>query len=87
MADNLVQAERERRLKMWDALKALGGAQGISPSTVRRAGIYNGAQGIFRDLDKTAPLSPDGTGVTLSVLHTGSSYADDITGDGVIYHS
>ena len=86
MVDDQVQAERERRFKMWGALKEMGGPRGVSPSSVRQAGVYGGAQGIFRDLEKTAPLSPDGTGVTVSVLHTGSSYADDLTGDGVIYH-
>jgi hypothetical protein len=43
-----------------------------------------GQQGIYRDLPKTQHLAR--SGVALSVRHTGSSYADDLSDDAVIYH-
>jgi hypothetical protein len=35
---------------------------------------------------RTAPLSSDGQGVTVSILHTGRHYPDNLSDDGVIYH-
>ena len=71
---------------MWDALKRAGGPNGLSPSVVKNASVHRGQQGIFRDQQATRSLTPDGTGVTVGVLHTGTSYADDLSSDGVIYH-
>jgi putative restriction endonuclease len=48
--------------------------------------VYGGAQGIWVDKMTTAPLSPDGQGVTVSILHTGRHYPDDLSDDGLIYH-
>jgi putative restriction endonuclease len=53
---------------------------------LRQLGIYGGAQGIWVDKARTASLSPDGNGVTVSILHTGRHYPDDLSEDGVIYH-
>jgi putative restriction endonuclease len=48
--------------------------------------VYGGAQGIWVDKMTTAPLSPDGQGITVSLLHTGRLYPDDLSDDGLIYH-
>jgi hypothetical protein len=53
---------------------------------LRALGIYGGAQGIWVDKKRTADLTADKAGITVGVLHTGSSYADDLTEDGVVYH-
>ena len=45
---------------------------------MRELGIYGGAQGIWVDKARTGELTPGGSGVTVSVLHTGQSYADDL---------
>ena len=81
-----IQTERERRFAMWDELKKAGGPNGLRPSVIKEAGVHRGQQGIFRDQQATGSLTPDGTGVTVGLLHTGTSYADDLTSDGMIYH-
>jgi len=53
---------------------------------LRGFGVYGGAQGIWVDKAKTAKISPDGAGVTVSILHTGRHYPDELMEDGVIYH-
>jgi hypothetical protein len=53
---------------------------------LRELGIYGGAQGIWVDKEHTQALTPERTGVTVGLLHTGSSYPDDLAEDGVFYH-
>jgi hypothetical protein len=79
-------AERQRREEMWRQLLRAGGPLGVAPDVLRRLGIYGGAQGIWVDKVRTAPLVESGSGVAVGLLHTGSSYADDLSDDGVIYH-
>lgn len=79
-------AERQHREVMWKELLAAGGPSGVGPEVLRGLGIYGGAQGIWVDKARTAPISPDGNGVTVSVLHTGSSYPDDLSEDALLYH-
>ncbi len=74
------------RWKTWEQLLAEGGPIGVSPGRLRVLGIYGGAQGIWVDKRRTAQLTPDGIGVTVGVLHTGTTYADDLSADGVLYH-
>ena len=38
------------------------------------------------DKARTGSLTEDATGVTVGLLHTGTSYADDLSDDGVLYH-
>jgi hypothetical protein len=49
--------------------------------------VYGGAQGIWVDKKNTAKLTSDGEDITVSILHTGRHYPDDLSNDGVIYHS
>jgi putative restriction endonuclease len=81
-----VDEERQYRLGLWEKLKESGGPFGVAPSVLRELGIYGGAQGIWVDKKRTGRITEDGTGVTVAVLHTGSSYADDLADDSVIYH-
>ena len=78
--------EREHRHALWARLLKLIGPQGVSPAELRRLTIYGGAQGIWVEKTRTASLTQDGTGVTVSLLHTGKAYADDLAEDGVLYH-
>lgn len=80
------EQESNLRLQMWVDLLAEGGPYGVSSQLLRDLGMYGGAQGIWRDKERTASITPDGTGVTVSLLHTGSSYPDDLAEDGVLYH-
>jgi putative restriction endonuclease len=59
---------------------------GVAPKLLRDLGIYGGAQGVWVDKARTISLTEDGTGVTVGLLHTGASYADDLSDDGVLYH-
>ncbi len=83
---NPVDQEREERLRMWTRLLQEGGPQKASPGQLRDLRIYGGAQGIWVDKARTGNLSESGSGITVSVLHTGSSYADDLSDDAVLYH-
>ena len=85
--DNLaVEEERKHRLGLWESLKEKGGPLGVAPGVLRDLGIYGGAQGIWVDKARTGQITKDGEGITVAVLHTGSSYADDLADDCVIYH-
>lgn len=80
-----VTAERTRRDGIWDALHRAGGPIGMSPHVLRHLGCYAGQQGIFVDKPRTRHLNA-GVGVTVSLLHKGIRYADDLAEDGVLYH-
>ena len=81
-----VKIEKERRLSLWNDVRDLGATRGVQPTVLRNLGIYGGAQGIWVDAARTSSVGGDGKGVTVSLLHTGSSYADDLSEDGLIYH-
>ena len=81
---NSISDERTRRKRIWEQLVEAGGPDGVSPSLLRKLGIYGGAQGIWVDKERTNSLTP--WGVTVSVLHTGKVYADDLSDDGVLYY-
>jgi len=48
--------------------------------------VYSGARGIYTDAEITGGLAPGGGAVTVSLLHTGKVYADELSPDGVVYH-
>ncbi len=81
---DLGQRELYRRLTLWGQVKTYGGPDGVEPQRIKQLRIHRGEQGIYRDSETTAALTP--TGVTVGVLHTGTTYADDLSEDGVIYH-
>lgn len=78
-------SEIARRFDLWRTMSAED-IDDVEPGRLRDLGIYGGAQGIW--VDKARTSSPDGAsdGITVSVLHTGHHYADDLSEDGVIYH-
>jgi hypothetical protein len=86
MTPEAIQTERDRRLNLWHELGRCGGPDRVAPSLVRELRLHRGQQGVFRDQELTASLTPSGTGIAVGLLHTGSSYADDLFDDGVIYH-
>jgi hypothetical protein len=77
--------ELSRRLKLWEQISA-GDATNTGPSALRSMRVYGGAQGIWVDKTTTGTLSQDRQGVTVSILHTGRHYPDDLSDDGLIYH-
>jgi hypothetical protein len=82
----MIQKEHKRRMDMWGRLLRSGGPTGVAPAILRELGIYGGAQGIWVDKARTGDVLPSGAGVTVGVLHTGRSYADDLAEDCIIYH-
>ena len=63
------------------------GRPGVAPARLRELGIYRrwpGASGSIRP--RTGDLTPGGSGITVGVLHTGQSYADDLAEDCIVYH-
>jgi putative restriction endonuclease len=82
----MMRHEFERRTAMWHSLLDSGGPGNVSPSLLRKLGIYGGAQGIWINKERTSNLTESGTGVTVGLLHTGKAYADDLSTDGVLYH-
>jgi putative restriction endonuclease len=50
----------------------------VTPQLLRDLGIYGGAQGVWVNKERTSQITPGG-GVTVALLHTGASYADDLT--------
>ena len=81
-----IEKERTHRRELLTQLRDLGGPKGVNPSVLRKLGIYGGAQGVWVDKARTSDLTEDGFGVTVGLLHTGSSYQDDISEDAVLYH-
>jgi hypothetical protein len=81
-----LEQESRRRHEMWEQLRESGSPEGVQSSLVRDLNIYQGQAGIWRDKQRTAGLTDDGNGVTVSVLHTGQSYPDDLSKGGLIYH-
>jgi putative restriction endonuclease len=80
-----VAQERARREAMWGSLLAAGGPSGLAPRLLREVGVYGGAQGVWVDTDRTRGIDGAG-GITVSLLHTGRHYADELSADGVLYH-
>ena len=83
--DQAIARERERRQEMWAGLLAAGGPHGVQPGLLRGLGIFGGAQGVWVDKARTAPLTEARMGVTVALMHSRSFYADDLGADGLLY--
>jgi putative restriction endonuclease len=79
-----VEVERQRRQKLWQSLPSE--KDSLDPQLLRSLGIYGGAQGIWVDKAQTANAEIGPDGATVSILHTGRHYADDLSDHGLIYH-
>lgn len=81
-----MEAELRRREKIWKQLLSYDPARRVPPSVLTQLGIQRGQQGIFRDLERTRHLTSTGSGVAVGIRHTGSTYADELDDDALIYH-
>lgn len=77
--------ELNRRLRLWQKLQQYPKGE-IKPQVIRDLGIYSGSSGIYRDATNMSKVSGNKYGVTISVLHTGRHYPDELAEDGLIYH-
>jgi len=77
--------EHKRRKLLWEQLvqRDLGD---LDPKLLRDLGVYGGAQCIWVNKARTGGCASSGAGVTVSILHTGKHYPDDLSDEGVIYH-
>src|SRR5436853_358852 len=84
-----VEEELDTRLSAWGEIRGLSESGKLDATTVNalRAAdlrVFYGGRGIWTDKARTSTLAPEG--VTVGVLHTGRSYADDLLPDGIVYH-
>ena len=86
-----VEDELRSRLGIWSELEPLSSAGELDAAAVNavrtsdgRIRVFYGGRGVWTDKARTSVLAADG--VTVGVLHTGRSYADDLSGDGIVYH-
>lgn len=79
-----VTQEREYRQSLWCEIQKRSAQRNLTSVDLRELRVYGGAQGIWIDKDRTASFADDG--VTVSVLHTGTSYDDDLSDDCILYH-
>ena len=86
MESDAIAQELTHRREVWNVLLKRGGPKEVSPNILHDLGIYGGAQGIWVDKARTGKLAEDGYGITVSLTHSGKSYPDDWSEDGVIYH-
>ena len=80
-----IKSEIVRRTGLWRVISSENTGE-LEPSRLRDLGIYGGAQGIWVDKAHTADPENAPDGITVSILHTGRHYADDLSDDGLIYH-
>ncbi len=85
MDNSFVQAERERRLKMWKEIQLITRERFLKSEDVKRIGCYNPGRGVWRDAKKnTGHLTDSGNGVCIRVLSVGR-YDDKIDGESGSY--
>jgi putative restriction endonuclease len=81
-----IQEESDRRLSLWADLERHKLAASARPDDLRERRVYGGAQGVWIDKHMTGQIVGYEGGATVSILHTGRHYPDDLSDDGVIYH-
>lgn len=69
-------SEFERRLHLEKQAGGLNGPWLLSPDEYQRLGFFRGGRGIYLGLDDSA--LPAGVRATIGLLHTGSSYSDEL---------
>jgi len=81
-----VETEAAPRSALWRQLLAQNGARWLSPKDdIEARGLYRGQAGIFAEVK--ADWAKDGSGsVALTLVYTGTSYDDDLTDEGLLYH-
>ncbi len=72
-----IQAERQRRSTMWEAVQRIQQERPLTADEVREIGCYNGARGIWRDKASTVHLTESSHGVCVGISSRGK-YEDEI---------
>lgn len=80
-----LSAELMRREAMWQQIQEAARPDAVPARTLNDMRFFRGGRGIYVDAETTrGVLGSDG--VTVSFLHNGSSYADELSAGGVRYH-
>jgi len=59
---------------------------GMAPAQeLRELSVYGGAAGFWGDKERTSSIVPP-NGLCVGILHTGKSYADDVTSSHIFYY-
>lgn len=81
-----IEKEISWRMNIWGQLSSQGGTTELTPARVKELRLYGGARGTYADKTRTREVSGDRYGVTVGLLHTGQTYADDLSEDCLLYH-
>lgn len=82
---DVLSAELMRREGMWQQIRESEQPDAVPAGTLNDMRLFRGGRGIYVDAETTrGVLGSDG--VTVSFLHNGSSYADELSPGGVRYH-
>jgi hypothetical protein len=79
-----IEDELEHRLELWTEVAERSREGTLEAGRLTDLRIRRGGRGIYVDKERTNAVTPEG--VTVSVLHTGRTYADDLHSDGILYH-
>ena len=81
-----VEEELQWRMDRWNDIKAEGDPCAVPKERVEELGIRAGGGGVFAYTKRTKGLPKSPNGVTLSLLHKGTSHDEDLSESGLIYH-
>ena len=77
--------EKQRRELLWNGIGSTSTEHTVQTHILTDLGIYGGGRGIWTNKAVTSALDPI-YGVTVSVLHTGRHYPDDLSDKYLVYH-
>jgi hypothetical protein len=80
-----VSVELMRREAMWQRIQDSEHPDAVTPGQLNEMRLFRGGRGVYADAETTRGILGE-DGVTVSFLHNGSSYADELSNDGVRYH-
>jgi hypothetical protein len=78
-----IDGEIDRRQAIYEQIQSENSNGSIPSSMVSELGVFRGQRGIFRNMDHTDEIIEGG--LAIGLLHTGKSYSDDLTEQGVLY--
>jgi hypothetical protein len=79
-----IAAEIVWRLKQFEELQQMPTWPVVPYNEVTGRGLHAGQRGIYRDINRTGSIVPDG--IAVGLLHTGKHYSDELTDSGIVYH-
>lgn len=82
---DIISEEIALRRSLWAQVVSEYGGQ-VPPSALRDLYIYRGQRGIYTHMQRTRALTDGQSSITVGLMHTGTSYPDDLSADGVLYH-